>query len=200
MKLYEVNRKWLSAVHVSILLEILTTIASHSSEVRGQTAMQLKFQKACSLLEIPGPPVVHFENESHQNLLKVLHTLLIEDRFLSNELKIESQVVTTCQNMFQIYLNCAGKLTTEVSDIRPKLHWIVPLNANKKEELAARTSLLVLSLQVLGSLEKDSLRRNLRIIFPSLVNLISCEHSSSKVKNALFDIFHSSIGPHIMTL
>ncbi|KAG6502244.1 brefeldin A-inhibited guanine nucleotide-exchange protein 1-like isoform X1 [Zingiber officinale] len=199
-KVYEVNRKCLSAAHVSILLEILTTIASHSSEVRGQTAMQLKFQKACSLLEIPGPPVVHFENESHQNLLKVLQTLLIEDRFLSNELKIESQVVMTCQNMFQIYLNCAGKLTDEDSDIRPKLHWIVPLNANKKEELDARTSLVVLSLQVLGSLEKDSLRRNLRIIFPSLVNLISCEHSSSKVKNALFDIFHSSIGPHIMTL
>ncbi|WOL13686.1 hypothetical protein Cni_G22459 [Canna indica] len=200
-KLYEVHRKCFSALHVSILLEILSSIASHSSEVNSETAMQQKLQKACSLLEIPDPPVVHFENESYQNFLKFLQTLLTEDRLLPDELNIESQVVTVCRKIFQIYLNCAGhKLTDKVSDSGPTIHWILPLGSAKKEELAARTSLVVLTLQVLSSLERDAFKRNLPHFFPLLVNLIRCEHSSSEVQYTLSNIFESLIGPVLMTL
>ncbi|XP_064973718.1 brefeldin A-inhibited guanine nucleotide-exchange protein 1-like [Musa acuminata AAA Group] len=200
-KLYEVHRKYFSAAHVTILLEILTSIASHSSEVSNESAVQLKMQKACSLLEISDPPIVHFENESYQNLLKFLQTLLTEDEFVSHELRIESEVVSVCQKILQIYLNCAGhELTDQISNTSPALHWILPLGSAKREELAARASLAVLSLQVLSSLERDSFKRNLPCIFPLLVNLIRCEHSSSEVQHVLFDIFQSLVGPAIMNL
>ncbi|XP_042435949.1 brefeldin A-inhibited guanine nucleotide-exchange protein 1-like [Zingiber officinale] len=201
-KLYEVHRKCFSAAHVSILLDILTSIASHSSEVSSETTTHQKLQKACSLLEIPDPPVVHFENESYRNLLKFLQTILIEDPALSDELKIESLVVFVCQKIFKIYLNCAGRQPTdcEISDAVPTVHGILHLGSAKKEELAARTSLLVLALQVLGGLRQDSFRRNLRIVFPSMVSLVSCEHSSNAVQDELHDIFHTSIGPLLMNI
>ncbi|CAL9117167.1 unnamed protein product [Musa textilis] len=198
-KLYEVHRKYFSAAHVTILLEILSSIASHSSEVSNESAVQLKMQKACSLLEISDPPIVHFENESYQNLLKFLQTLLAEDEFVSQELRVESEVVSVCQKILQIYLNCAGQeVTDQISNTSPTLHWILPLGSAKREELAARASLAVLSLQVLSSLERDSFKRNLPCIFPLLVNLIRCEHSSSEVPLVLFDIFRSLVGPAIM--
>ncbi|KAG6522238.1 brefeldin A-inhibited guanine nucleotide-exchange protein 1-like isoform X1 [Zingiber officinale] len=200
-KLYEVHRKCFSAAHVSILLDVLTSIASHSSEVSSETIVQQKLQKACSLLEIPGPPVIHFENESYENLLKFLQTILAEDPVLSNELKIESLVVFVCQKIFKIYLNCAGQQQNdETSDAGPTAHSTLPLGTAKKEELAARTSLLVSALQVLRSLRQDSFRRNLRIVFPSLVSLVSCEHHSNEVLDELHDIFQSSIGPLLMNM
>lgn len=166
-----------------------------------ETTVQQKLQKACSLLEVPGPPVIHFENESYENLLKFLQTVLTEDPVLSNELKIESLVVFVCQKIFKIYLNCAGQQqNNETSDAGPTVHWILPLGTAKKEELAARTSLLVSALQVLHSLRQDSFRRNLRIVFPSLVSLISCEHHSKAVQDELHDIFQSSIGPLLMNM
>lgn len=201
LKLYEVHHKCFSAAHINILLEILSSISSHASEVYSESALQLKLQKACSLLEISEPPVVHFENESYQNYLKFLHTLLNDNSSLSEELSIVSQIVKVCQKILRIYLNCAGyqpKHQTPSNGLT--LHWILPLGSAKKEELAARTNLAVLALRVLGSLDRDPFRRNLQCFFPLLVNLIRCEHSSGEVQQVLSDIFQSSIGPLILTL
>ena len=201
MKLYEVHHRCFSPAHINILLEILSSISSHASEVNSETALQLKLQKACSLLEISEPPVVHFENESYQNYLKFLQTLLHDKSSLSEELHVVSQIVAVCQKILQIYLNCAGYQPKHQNPSNGlTLHWILPLGSAKKEELAARTNLVVLALRVLSSLERNSFKRNLQSFFPLLVNLIRCEHGSGEVQQVLSDIFQSSIGPLILTL
>ncbi|XP_077215743.1 SEC7-like guanine nucleotide exchange family protein isoform X2 [Tasmannia lanceolata] len=199
-ELYDKHRHSLSASNITILLEILSSIASHAHDLNSETIIQEKLKKVCSILEISDPPMVHFENESHQNFLKFLQILLTDDPSLSEQMGIESQLVAICEKILQIYLNCAGcPLPQQLPGNQPTLRWIL-LGSAKKEELAARTSLVVLALQVLSSLEKDSFRRHLSHFFPLLVNLVRCEHSSGDVQNVLSEMFQSSIGPIILNL
>ncbi|KAJ0988116.1 hypothetical protein J5N97_006472 [Dioscorea zingiberensis] len=195
MKLYEVHEKSFSASHISILLGILSSVVSHASVVSSETSMQQKLQRACALLEISDPPVVHFENETHQNYLKLLQALHKSKSSLSEEMCIESQLVGICDKILKKYLDCAAD-----QSVRLTQHRVLPLGSAKKEELAARTALVVLTMQVLSSLDFDSFKRNLPRIFPLLVNLISCEHSSRDVQRVLCDMFQSSIGPIILSL
>ncbi|KAJ6835805.1 brefeldin A-inhibited guanine nucleotide-exchange protein 1-like [Iris pallida] len=201
MKLYELHQKSFSAAHVSILLDIFSSISSHANEVIAETTLHQKLQKACSLLEISDPPLVHFENESYQNYLKFLQALLKDNPSISEELKIESQLVAVCVKILQIYLNCAGCQRKQQSPSNsPTLHWRLPLNSTKKEELAARTALIVLAIKVLSSLDSITFRRNLPCFFPLLVDLIRCEHSSGEVQRVLYNMFRSLIGPVVLTL
>jgi brefeldin A-inhibited guanine nucleotide-exchange protein len=66
-----------------------------------------------------------------------------------------------------------------------------------KEELAARTSLVLEVMKLLGDLERDSFSRILPCLFPLLTDLIRCVHSSGEVQHALHNIFRSIIGPMI---
>ncbi|XP_072962214.1 brefeldin A-inhibited guanine nucleotide-exchange protein 1 [Typha angustifolia] len=199
IKFYERHPKSFSVIHISCLLDILSSISSHASEVSAETVLQTKFHKACSLLEISEPAVLHFENESYQNYLKLLQALLHDNPSLTKDMNIESQVVAVSEKILRTYLNCAGY---QPSDQTPNsgqtLHWILPLGAAKKEELVARTSLVVFVLRLLSSLEKDSFKRNLPCFFPLLVNLVRCEHGSGEVQRMLYEIFQSSIGPVIL--
>ena len=199
MKLYEVHCGSFSAEHISIILEILSSITSHASEVNSETNLQLKLERACFLLETTHPPIVHFENESYQIYLRLLDTLF-KTSSLSEELGIESQLVAVCVKILQIYLKCARDQPKQQSaNSHPTIHWILPLGSAKKEELAARTPILVLALKVLSSLGREPFRRNLPCFFPLLVNLVRCEHSSREVQPVLYDIFHNLIGPLILT-
>ncbi|KAM0918975.1 hypothetical protein ACQ4PT_008410 [Festuca glaucescens] len=198
IKLYEEQGKYLHAEHISILLEMISAIATHASEVSSDSLLQMKFHKACSLLEASEPAVVHFENETYQSYLKLLQSLLHGYPFLSEDMKIESRILDACKQILRTYLKCAGHgQSDEASDSDPALHRVVPLGPAKKEELAARTPLVLQVMQLLSNLEKKSFRRVLPRFFPVLVDLIRCEHSSGDVQHALYTIFRSSIGPMI---
>uniref|UniRef100_A0A0E0C926 SEC7 domain-containing protein n=1 Tax=Oryza meridionalis TaxID=40149 RepID=A0A0E0C926_9ORYZ len=196
IKLYEEHRKYLSSDHINILLEMISAIATHASEVSSESSLLLKFHKACSLLEVSEPAIVHFENESYQTYLKLLQALFRDYPSMSEEMDIESQILRVCEKILRIYLQCAQREpSNEALHRNTSIHCVVPLGAAKKEELAARTSLVLLVMQLLGNLEEDSFRRVLPWFFPLLVDLIRCEHSSGEVQHALYKIFQSSVGP-----
>ncbi|KAJ1259956.1 hypothetical protein BS78_10G194900 [Paspalum vaginatum] len=195
IKLYEDHSKYLHAEHISILLEMMSAIAIHSSEVSSDSSLHMKFHKACSLLEVSEPAIVHFENECYQSYLRLLQALQHDCPSLSEEMNLESQVLDICKKILQTYLKCAGHgPCDEVSHRNPSLRCAVPLSAAKKEELAARTSLVLQVMKTLGDLEKNSFSRILPCFFPLLVDLIRCEHSSGEVQHALYKMFESDIG------
>ncbi|XP_062218449.1 brefeldin A-inhibited guanine nucleotide-exchange protein 1-like isoform X2 [Phragmites australis] len=197
IKLYETHRSSLCAEHIGIMLEMLSTVASHACQVNSESNLLIKLHKACSLLEVSEPAVIHFENESYRSYLKLLQALLHDNPSLSENMNVESQIMLVCEKILRMYLICAGhEPSNDASGRDLALHW-VPLGTAKKEELEVRTSLVLHVMRLLGGLEKDCFRRNLPLFFPLLANLIRCEHSSGEVQLALYDIFQSSIGPII---
>lgn len=190
-----------SSSHIKILLEILSSITEHSSKLIIETTLQLKFQRVCTHLDKSEPPLIHFENESYQSYLGLLQTLLIEKPSVSEEIGAEDEIVMVCKKILQMYLNCAELQSTIHQDLnsdKKALHLIIPLGSAKREELAARTTLVVHSMHVLNNFQRDSFRRYVSCLFPLLVNLVRCEHSSSEVQDVLSEIFRSSIGPIVL--
>ncbi|OEL17658.1 Brefeldin A-inhibited guanine nucleotide-exchange protein 1 [Dichanthelium oligosanthes] len=197
IKLYDVHRSFLCAEHIGIMLGMLSAIASHASEVNSESNLHIKLHKACFLLEVSEPAVIHFESESYQSYLKLLQAILHDNPSSSENMNLESKIMLACEKILRMYLTCAGhESSNDASGRDPALHQ-VSLGTAKKEELEARTSLVLHVIQLLSSLEKNCFRRNLHIFFPLLANLIRCEHSSGEVQVALYDIFQSSIGPII---
>ncbi|XP_011625421.1 brefeldin A-inhibited guanine nucleotide-exchange protein 1 [Amborella trichopoda] len=200
-ELYKAHRQHLSAANILIFLEVLSSIATHAHEVNSNVTLNRKLQKVASYLEESDPPVLHFENELHQNYLNFLQLLLTDNPSLSQEIGVESRLVSVCVKILEQYLNCAdSKSKRELQNSQKVLYWLVPLGSSKKEELAARTPLVVISLKVLSNFERESFTKYLSLFFPLLVDLIRCEHSSGEVQRILSDIFQSSIGPILMHL
>ncbi|PIA25663.1 hypothetical protein AQUCO_10900008v1 [Aquilegia coerulea] len=199
-ELYKTHQQLLSAANIAILLEIFSSVASHAHELNSQTALQLKLQKVCAVLEVSDPPIVHFENESYQAYLSFLQILVLNNTPLSKEMNIEPLLVEICEMVVQIYLNCAGRQPSQQRCDKQPILWILPLGSAKKEELAARTSLVLLALRVLCGLDRDSFRRYVTRFFPLLVDLVRSEHSSGEVQHVLSDIFQSYIGPIVLNL
>eukprot|EP00258_Populus_trichocarpa_P038177 XP_024454196.1 brefeldin A-inhibited guanine nucleotide-exchange protein 1 isoform X1 [Populus trichocarpa] len=197
--LYKANQHLLSAANVRILIDIFSSIASHAHQLNSETDLLKKLLKACYIAEISDPPMVHFENESYEKYLDFLRDLLDDNPSMSGALNVEAQLAAVCEKILQIYLNCTGLQTVQQDPAnKPVIHWILPSGSAKKEELAARTSLLLSALRVLSGLESDSFRGYARQFFPLLVDLVRCEHSSGEVQRILSDIFRSCIGPVIM--
>ncbi|XP_011000850.1 PREDICTED: brefeldin A-inhibited guanine nucleotide-exchange protein 1-like [Populus euphratica] len=194
--LYKANRQFLSAANVRILVDIFTSIASHAHQLNSETNLLKKLQKGCSIAGISDPPMVHFENESYENYLDFLQDLLKDNPSMSEALSIEEQLAAVCEEILQIYLNCTG--SEAVQQNKTVMHWNLHLGSAKKEEVAARTSLLLSALRVLNGLERDSFRGHARQFFPLLVDLVRCEHNSGEVQRILSNIFLSCIGPIIM--
>lgn len=189
----------LSAANTSILLEIICSVASHAHLLNSETILQRKLQRVCSILELTAPPMVHFENESYQNYLNFLSNLIVHNPLLCNEINVEDQLVAACEKILRMYLDCTGYLSAQQIPVtQPVICRILPLSSAKKEELAARTSLVVLALRALSDLEKDSLRKYVSQVFPLLVDLVRSEHSSEAVQHVLSNLFQSCIGPIIM--
>ena len=195
--LFKMHQKSLSSGNIKILLDIFSSITSHAHQLNSETVLQLKLQRACAILEISDPPMVHFENESYQNYLNFLHGLLVNNVSFSEEMNIEPQLVSVCEKILQIYLECSGLRSAQQ---KPELHWILPLSSVKKEELVARTPLIVLALRLLCGLESDSFRRHVSRLFPLFVDLVRSEHSSGEVQRVLSYMFQSCIGPIVMKL
>lgn len=199
--LFKMHKQSLSSGNIKILLDIFSTIASHAHQLNSETTLQLKLQRACSILEISDPPMVHFENESYQNYLNFLHDLLVNNPSVAEGMDIEALLVSVCEEVLQIYLDCSGLRPVQKQkpvEKQQELHWTLPLSSVKKEELAARTPLVVLSLRVLSDFESDSFKRYVSQLFPLLVDLVRSEHSSGEVQRVLSNMFQSCIGPIIM--
>lgn len=197
--LYKTHNDCLSAPNVKILLEILSSVSLHANKLNSEEALERKLQKVCSILELPDPPLVHFENESYQNYLNFLQDLLLERESESEELDLEAQIIVVCEKILQMYLECAGTLSgKQKRPDQPVAHWILPLPSSKKEELAARTTLLLSALRALIGLEKHSFKRYISRFFPLLVDLVRSEHSSTEVLSVLSEMFQSCIGPIIV--
>ncbi|VFQ78432.1 unnamed protein product [Cuscuta campestris] len=201
--LCKMRRQSLSAATVTILLGIYSSITSHSHQLKSDGILELKLQRACSILEIPEPPLLHFENESFQNYINFLHDLLANYPALGKEKNIEAELVSVCERVLRIYLDCAaGGLQQQQhpgnNKQQQKLHWILPLGSAKKEELAARTPLVLSVLHVLSALEGDTFKKYASQLFPLLVDLVRSEHSSGEVQQVLSGVFRSCIGPLII--
>lgn len=184
-------------MNISVLIELYTCVASHAHDLNWNTALVKKLGKVCNNLALTDPPFVHFENESYQNQLDFLHALLMVDNAsIIEELNIESRLVRVCENVLQIYLNCtqSQKRRNEPEAV----NWTLPLSMMKKEELAARTSLVVSALQLLSGLRIESFKKHVSNIFPLLIDVLRSEHSSRQVQLVLGNLFQSCIGPIIM--
>ncbi|XP_041997061.1 brefeldin A-inhibited guanine nucleotide-exchange protein 1-like [Salvia splendens] len=191
--IYKIHWKSLSPNIVTTVLGIFSSTSSHSHDLNSQTSLLLKLDRACSMLEISGPPLIHFENESYKSYLNFLHDLLVNSPSLSEEKNVEGELVSVCKQVLQTYLGCSG--FEYVSQDKPRANCVLPLGSAKKEELAARTPLVLSVMRILGSLERDSFRRHVSELFPLLVGLVRSEHSSMEVQRVLSSIFQSCIGP-----
>lgn len=198
--LYKTHHDGLSAANLKILLELFSLISSHANQLSSEVIILRKLQTVCNMLELSDPPVVHFENESYQSYLDFLNDLLLERRSSNSEdIDLEAQVVEVCEKILLMYVECAGTRSNNQKPAdEPVAHWILPLLSAKKEELAARSTLLLSALRTLNRLEKDSFRRYISRLFPLLVDLVRSEHSSREVLPVLSDMFQTCIGPIIV--
>ncbi|KAM7258168.1 hypothetical protein ACFE04_013909 [Oxalis oulophora] len=168
--LCKMHPRHLSATNLSVILEIFSTVASHAHQLNSDMILQKKLQKVCSILELSDPALVHFENESYENYLSFLQDLLLDKQYQDDEMNVEQQLVIVCETILQIYLKCTNTQSgAQKTAKQPKVHWILPLGSAKKEELAARTALLILALRALGGLDKNSFKRSLPPSIPSLL-------------------------------
>ncbi|KAK8508569.1 hypothetical protein V6N13_130656 [Hibiscus sabdariffa] len=192
--IYKIHVQILSAANVSIIVQIFSSISSHALQLNSETRMHQKIiQKACSILELSEPPLLDFENEAYQDYLNFLQDFVENNPSVSEEMNLESLLVAVCEKILQIYLNCiTDNHNAQVSDL------VLPLGFAKKEELAARSPLLVSALKALSGLGRDSFRKYISNIFHLLVDLIRSEHISDEVQHVLRHIFQSCIGTIIM--
>ncbi|XP_075094111.1 brefeldin A-inhibited guanine nucleotide-exchange protein 1 isoform X2 [Nicotiana tabacum] len=199
--LYKMCRRSVSADTINILLGIYSSVTSHAQQLKSEKGVQVKLQKACSILEIPEPPLVYFENESYQNYLNFLHGLLVNNLSLVEKRNIETELVGVCEEILRVYLDCAGLNSVKRKpDVKATYLWNLPLGSAKKEELVARTPLVLSVLRILCSWQSDSFRRYISQLFPLMVDLVRSEHSSGEVQRELSHFFQSCIGPIIMNL
>ncbi|KAL4384627.1 hypothetical protein GQ457_15G011890 [Hibiscus cannabinus] len=192
--MYKIHVQFLSAANVSIIVQIFSSISSHALQLNSETRMHQKIiQKACSILELSEPPLLDFENEAYQDYLNFLKDFVENNPSVSEEMNLESLLVAVCEKILQIYLNCITENhNAQASDM------VLPLGFAKKEELAARSPLLVSALKALSGLGRDSFRKYISNIFHLLVDLIRSEHISDEVQQVLRHIFQSCIGTIIM--
>ncbi|XP_071922663.1 brefeldin A-inhibited guanine nucleotide-exchange protein 1-like isoform X2 [Coffea arabica] len=197
--LYKLHSQPLSADSMIILIEVFSSVATHAHQLNSNKVLQLKLQRVCSILEVSDPPMVHFENESYQNYLNFLSDLLACNPSLYGEKNMEQQLLAVCEKILQIYLECAGESVQSKAANAPVHQWNLPLGSAKKEELAARTPLVLSVFRILSGLERDCFRKYIPRLFPILVNFVRSEHSSGEVQKVLSSIFESCIGPLIIT-
>ncbi|XP_056854118.1 brefeldin A-inhibited guanine nucleotide-exchange protein 1 isoform X2 [Raphanus sativus] len=189
--LYRIHQQSLLASHVTVILEILSSITSHAHQLNSDLILQKKVRRACSILELSEPPMLHFENDTHQDYLDVLQDLLTYSPGVSLELNIESQLITVSIKILKMYLKCTLFEGAELEEIRQPKNWILSMGAASKAEAAARSPLVISVLKALMGLKRDSFKRCAPNIFPLLVELVRSEHSSSQVPQVLSTVFQS---------
>ena len=187
MKLYEANSSLLSSIHLTALVDILSSISHQANATIEAVSVRRNLCRACAHLDISHPPLVHFQSE----------TSLIHLNLLSQNLSLQPQLIAAIMSIINIYLSCASARHCPAGGAIA--NWVVPLGTARKEELAARTPLLIAAVRAMTRLEKGAFRRYIPSLFPSLIELVRSEHSSVEIQFVLCEIFESFIGPIVLS-
>ncbi|KAL9244915.1 hypothetical protein vseg_018629 [Gypsophila vaccaria] len=194
--LFKTHHDDLSPTNIKILLGIFSMISSHAHQLNSGTVLIQKLQRACEMLELSQPPLVHFENESFQSYLNLLNDLLVERASISDDIDLQEHIFGVCEKILKLYLDSAGTLSAQQKPAdQPMAYWILPLPSAKREELTARTPLLLSGLRTLSNFKEGSVRRYISRLFPLLIDLVRSEHSSGEVPCVLSDMFQTCLRP-----
>ncbi|KAH1155621.1 hypothetical protein AAZX31_18G202200 [Glycine max] len=198
MEIYNMYRPHLSAKAMLVLFDALHDVAIHAHQINGNTILRSKLQEFGSVTQMQDPPLLRLENESYQTCLTFLQNLVI-DKPPSYEVdEVESHLIQLCQEVLEFYIEVAGFEQKSESSHGRQQHWLIPLGTGKRRELAARSPLIVATLQAICSLGDTSFEKNLSHFFPLISSLVRCEHGSKDVQVALSDMLSLSVGPILL--
>ncbi|KAI3787367.1 hypothetical protein L1987_41795 [Smallanthus sonchifolius] len=196
--IYNMYRHHLSAKNTMVLFDAVHTVASHAHKINIDTTLRSKLQDLQPMTQMQDPPLLRLENESYQVCLTLVQNLAIDKPPFYEESKVESSLVSLCQEVLKFYIELA--LPANMNESSPGVHpcWLIPMGSGKRGELAARAPVIVVTLQAICSLGDCSFEKHLASYFPLLSNLIRCEHGSSDVQVALSEMLSSSVGPVLL--
>lgn len=181
-----------------VLFDALHNLALHAHKINSNSILRSKLQEFGSMTQMQDPPLLRLENESYQICLTFLQNLVVDKPPTYEAAEVESHLVRFCQEVLEFYIEVAGFGQKSESSNGRKPHWSIPLGSGKRRELAARSPLVVATLQAICSLGDISFEKNLSHFFPLLSSLVSCEHGSNDVQVALSDMLSLSVGPVLL--
>ncbi|CAL0324557.1 unnamed protein product [Lupinus luteus] len=195
MEIYDLYRSQLSAKTMLVLFDALHDVALHAHMINSNTILRSKLQEFGSMTQMQDPPLLRLENDTYQTCLTFLQNLVVDRPPNYEEAEVESHLVRLCQEILEFYIEVAGLGPISESSRGRQPHWLIPVGSGKRRELAARSPLVVATLQAICTLGEVSFEKNLSHFFPLLSSLVSCEHGSNEVQVALSDMLSLSIGP-----
>ncbi|KAE9610730.1 hypothetical protein Lal_00021229 [Lupinus albus] len=195
MEIYDLYRSHLSAKTMLVLFDALHDVALHAHRINSNTILRSKLQEFGSMTQMQDPPLLRLENDTYQTCLTFLQNLVADQPPNYEEAEVESHLVRLCQEILEFYIEVAGLGPISESSHGRQPRWLIPLGSGKRRELAARSPLVVATLQAICTLGEISFEKNLSHFFPLLSSLVSCEHGSNEVQVALSDMLSLSIGP-----
>ncbi|KAG5060781.1 hypothetical protein JHK87_001810 [Glycine soja] len=198
MEIYNMYRPHLSAKAMLVLFDALHDVAIHAHQINGNTILRSKLQEFGSVTQMQDPPLLRLENESYQTCLTFLQNLVIDKPPSYKVDEVESHLIRLCQEVLEFYIEVAGFEQKSESSHGRQQHWLIPLGTGKRRELAARSPLIVATLQAICSLGDTSFEKNLSHFFPLISSLVRCEHGSKDVQVALSDMLSLSVGPILL--
>ncbi|CAI9292233.1 unnamed protein product [Lactuca saligna] len=196
-EIYNMYRHHLSTSNTITLFDAVHKVATHAHTINTNTALRSSLQDLAHITQMQDPPLLRLENESYQICLNLIQNLTLDKPPFYNESKVESSLVSLCQEVLQFYIELA--LPRQMTDSSPTTpRWLIPLGSGKKRELAARGPLIVVTLKTICSLGDSAFEKHLGGYFPLISSLIKCEHGSTDVQVALSEMLRSSVGPVLM--
>ncbi|KAE9603229.1 putative Sec7 domain, mon2, dimerization and cyclophilin-binding domain-containing protein [Lupinus albus] len=198
MEIYNMYRSHLSAKTMLVLFDALHDVALHAHKINNNTILRSNLQEFGSMTQMQDPPLLRLENETYQTCLTFLQNLVVDRPPSYEDDEVESHLIQLCQEILEFYIEVAGldQISESCHDRQP--HWLIPLGSGKRRELAARSTLVVATLQAICTLGEISFEKNLSHFFPLLSSLVSCEHGSNEVQIALSDMLSLSVGPVLL--
>ncbi|OIW18996.1 hypothetical protein TanjilG_20269 [Lupinus angustifolius] len=198
MEIYNMYRSHISAKTMLVLFDALHDVALHAHKINSNTILRLNLQEFGSMTQMQDPPLLRLENETYQTCLTFLQNLVVDRPPSYEDAEVESHLIQLCQEILEFYIEVAGLGQISESSHDQQPHWLIPLGSGKRRELAARSALVVATLQAICTLGEISFEKNLSHFFPLLSSLVSCEHGSNEVQIALSDMLSLSVGPVLL--
>ncbi|CAL0306154.1 unnamed protein product [Lupinus luteus] len=198
MEIYNMYRSHISAKTMLVLFHALHDVALHAHKINSDTILRSNLQEFGSMTQMQDPPLLRLENETYQICLTFLQNLVVDRPPSYEDTEVESHLIQLCQEILEFYIEVAGLGQISESSHDQQPHWLIPLGSGKRRELAARSALVVATLQAICTLGEISFEKNLSHFFPLLSSLVSCEHGSNEVQIALSDMLSLSVGPVLL--
>nr|KYP64465.1 Brefeldin A-inhibited guanine nucleotide-exchange protein 2 [Cajanus cajan] len=197
-EIYNIYRSHLSAKAMLVMFDALHDVALHAHRINGNNILRSKLQEFGSMTQMQDPPLLRLENESYQTCLTFLQNLVVDKPPSYEADEVESHLIRLCQEVLECYIEVAGFGQKSESSHGRQSHWLIPLGSGKRRELAARSPLIVATLQAICTLGDISFEKNLSHFFPLISSLVRCEHGSKDVQVALSDMLSLSVGPVLL--